>query len=65
MIYKRCSRCGKRIGASKMCSCLKDRHKEYKKYRKDTKEQDFYAKEKEWKPFRNTMVEHYKGLDVY
>ena len=63
-IYKRCSRCGKRLGASQKCSCLKNRHKEYKKYRKDSKEEKFYSNN-EWELFKGKMVEHYKGLDIY
>lgn len=65
MIYKRCSRCGKRLKASEKCSCLKNRHKEYNYYRKDNKEQRFYTNEKEWIPFKIKMVDHYKGFDIY
>ncbi len=42
MIYKRCSRCGKRIESGKTCECRKQRHKEYYKYSRDKKANAFY-----------------------
>lgn len=63
-IYKRCSRCGKRLHANETCSCLKNRHKEYRKYRTDTKEETFYASQ-QYQKVKNILKEKYKRLDIY
>lgn len=63
-IYKRCSRCGKRIEEGTRCDCNKERHKEYKRYRTDKKEQLFYSS-KEWEDVRDKIREKFFGLDVY
>lgn len=55
-IYKRCSRCGKRILSGTNCSCYTDRHKQYKKERTDIKEQKLYNSS-EWKKIRNVWDE--------
>lgn len=42
-IYKRCSRCGKRILAGTVCKCIDiARHKEYDQSRRDAKSKAFY-----------------------
>lgn len=64
MIYKRCPRCNKRIAEGTVCSCLKNRHKEYKKYRQDTREQSFYSSG-EWLRKREDVKVFYKGIDIY
>ena len=64
MIYKRCSRCGKRIEVSSKCSCYNARHKEYKKYRKDTREDKFYSS-REWTKTRDIAKAKYNGIDIY
>ena len=38
MIYKRCSRCGKRIESGQTCECVKMRHKEYDRLSRDKDE---------------------------
>lgn len=63
-IYKRCSRCGKRILSGSMCSCIKDRHKEYDRYSRDKKSKQYYSS-KEWKISRQTALNTDEGLDVY
>ena len=63
MIYKRCSRCGKRLEVSDTCSCY-NRHKEYKKYRKDTREDKFYSS-REWIKVRDIAKSKYNGIDIY
>lgn len=63
-IYKRCSRCNKRILEGTKCDCLKERHKEYKHYRTDKKEQCFYSS-KEWLPIKEKAKALYDGIDIY
>ena len=63
-IYKRCSRCGKRMEAGKRCPCLKARHKEYDKYSRDKKSRQFYNG-KEWEARRAEALETDGGIDVY
>lgn len=45
-LMKICSRCGKKVPYDSECKCMvqarKDNYKEYRKRRKDTKEQSFY-----------------------
>lgn len=64
MIYKRCSRCGKRIPEGQQCPCAKLRHKEYDKYSRDSKSKDFYHS-KEWTDARAKAIELDEGIDVY
>lgn len=64
MIYKRCPRCSKRIVEGTICPCLKNRHKEYKKYRQDNKEQCFYASS-EWLRKKEDVKAFYSGIDIY
>lgn len=63
MIYKRCSRCGRRIPSGSKCPCLKERHKEYDKYARDSKAKAFYDG-KEWEEQRKRILEE-DGIDVY
>lgn len=64
MIYKRCSRCGKRIPSGSRCDCLKLRHKEYDKYSRDKKSKQYYDS-KEWEQTRQNTLELDDGIDVY
>lgn len=63
-IYKRCPRCNKRLELGKQCECIKKRHTEYRKYRNDYKEQQFY-KSKEWLVTKSVVTSNLKGLDIY
>ena len=64
MIYKRCSRCGKRIPTGTKCDCIKDVRREYDKYYRNKKSAAFYASST-WKKVRDTIMNKYDGLDVY
>lgn len=64
MIYKRCSRCGKRIEAGKSCECVKMRHKEYNKYSRNQEATSFYDSVN-WKRMREYIKNKYDGIDVY
>ena len=63
-IYKRCSRCGKRIPSGSTCSCVKQRHREYDRYSRDQKSKDFYGG-KEWEMTRAVVLDVDDGIDVY
>lgn len=63
-IYKRCSRCGKRIEAGTICQCLKDRHKEYDKYSRDRRSKQYYNS-REWEAAREHVLQLDEGIDVY
>lgn len=63
-IYKRCSRCGKRMLSGTTCECLKQRYKEYDKYSRDRKAKDFYCSS-EWIRKRAAVLELDAGIDVY
>lgn len=63
-IYKRCSRCGKRIEAGTTCQCLKDRHKEYDKYSRDRRSKQYYNS-REWETVREHVLQLDEGIDVY
>ncbi len=63
-IYKRCSRCGKRLPQGTSCGCLKQRHREYDRYSRDRKSKDFYNS-REWLKKRADVMEIDDGIDVY
>lgn len=63
-IYKRCSRCGKRIPSGSTCQCIKARHKEYDRYSRDRKSKRYYSSE-EWKTSRSAALNKDEGIDVY
>lgn len=64
MIYKRCSRCGKRIEAGQTCGCRKQRHKEYDRLSRDKDSAHFYNSSA-WKRMRQYILDKYDGIDVY
>ena len=64
MIYKRCSRCGKRIESGKTCDCVKMRHKEYDRLSRDKDSAHFYNSSA-WKRMRQYILDKYDGIDVY
>ena len=55
MIYKRCSRCGKRIPSGTTCECLKRRHAEYDRLSRDKKSKSFYDSA-EWRRVRQEIL---------
>lgn len=63
-IYKRCSRCGKRMSAGTICGCQKRRYQEEDKYTKDDKYKLFY-KSRSWNRARDIAIDFYGGLDIY
>lgn len=63
-IYKRCSRCGKRIEAGTTCQCLKDRHKEYDKYSRNRRSKQYYNS-REWEAVREHVLQLDERIDVY
>ena len=63
-IYKRCSRCGKRIPSGSTCLCVKQRHREYDRYSRDQRSRHFYNS-KEWESGRTAALEVDDGIDVY
>lgn len=65
MIYKRCSRCGKRIPEGTSCeTCRRQRHREYNQSRADSKRAAFYFSE-QWKIVRKLAAERFLYLDIY
>lgn len=63
-IYKRCSRCNKRLLSGTKCDCLKERHREYDKLYRDKKSDAFYHSD-EWKLTRIKVLDLDKAIDVY
>lgn len=63
-IYKRCSRCGKRIASGTTCECVKKRYKEYDRHYRDKTSKDFYNSS-EWLRKRGYVLELDEGIDVY
>lgn len=67
-IYKRCSRCGKRLLSGTECVCKKqwqqERYKTYDKYARDKKSKQFYSS-REWEKMREHVLELDGWLDVY
>lgn len=64
MIYKRCSRCGKRIESGQTCECSKQRHKEYNRTSRNKEATAFYDSVN-WKRMREYIKNKYDGIDVY
>ena len=63
-IYKRCSRCGKRLPEGTQCPCRNKRHHEYDKYKRDRKSKQYYGS-KEWIRTRERVLDIDEGIDVY
>lgn len=64
MIYKRCSRCGKRLEVGQTCECVKQRHKEYDRCSRDKEASKFYNSSS-WKRMRQHILDKYDSLDLY
>lgn len=64
MIYKRCSRCGKRLEVGQTCECVKQRHKEYDRCSRDKDAAKFYSSAS-WKRMRQYILDKYDSIDVY
>ena len=63
-IYKRCSRCGKRIPSGSTCPCVKQRHRVYDRYSRDQRSRSFYGG-KDWERARAAALDTDGGIDVY
>lgn len=63
-IYKRCDRCHKRLTPGIVCSCIKQRHKEYDKQREDKDTISFYHTDS-WLRIRDKAIDRYNGTDIY
>lgn len=63
-IYKRCSRCGKRLLSGTKCECLKQRYREYDKHSRNKDAKQFYCS-KAWETQRAAVLEIDGGIDVY
>lgn len=63
-IYKRCSRCGKRLEVGCVCDCYRRRHKEYDKHYRDKRSAQYYHS-KEWERTRAEALQTDGGIDVY
>lgn len=63
-IYKRCSRCGKRVPEGSKCLCSKQRHQIYDKYYRDKRSKEYYNGS-EWKDARAAALEADEGIDVF
>lgn len=64
MLYKRCSRCGKRIPSGTKCPCLKNRHKEYDRFNRDQRARGYYNSI-EWQKVRAAALEADQMIDVW
>lgn len=63
-IYTICSSCGRKLLVGTKCEvCNKERYKQYKRFRKDKKEQAFYSS-REWKVVSEVTKLKYLGLCV-
>lgn len=63
-IYKRCSRCRKRLLEGTKCDCQKLRYKEYDKDKLNTKEKKFYSSGS-WEKIKDSVKSRFKGIDIY
>lgn len=61
-IYKRCSRCRKRIAAGSQCSCMQSRYQ--RENRETDKETSFY-KTGAWLKAREATIAGSYGIDIY
>lgn len=63
MIYKRCTRCGKRLEYNTICSC-KAKYKTNSDDYKNNKEKKFY-KSKAWQDTTNIIKNKFNYIDIY
>lgn len=62
-LYKRCSRCGKRIAVGCSCTCTRKYSTEQWQAVSD-KENKFYSSQ-EWKKLRQQAIDYFFALDIY
>ena len=63
MLYKRCTRCGKRLEYSAKCSCFNKYKTNSDDYKLDVHKK-FY-KSKEWQRLANRVKTRYNHIDIY
>ena len=63
-LYKRCSRCGKRLPYNGNCSCSSKRYKDEDIYNQGDKTKKFY-KSRSWQKAREQAIAATYGLDIY
>lgn len=63
-IYKRCSRCRKRLLEGTKCDCQKLRYKEYDKDKSITREKKFYSSGS-WEKIKDSVKRRFNGIDIY
>ena len=63
-LYKRCSRCGKRLDYGSKCTCSSKRYKDEDRYYQDSKSKKFY-KSQMWQKAREQAIAATYGLDIY
>lgn len=63
-IYKRCTRCNKRLLTGTKCDCYNPRYKEEDKYKKGDQYSDFYNTG-DWKVMREKTKHKTAGMDIY
>lgn len=63
-IFKRCSRCGRRISAGTECPCVSKRYKYEDRYKADSNEHKFYVSS-QWAKKRKAIFYTLGGLDIY
>ena len=63
-VFKRCSKCGRRISEGTRCNCTDKRYKFEDRYKYDTKEHKFYVSS-QWTNKRKAVYKRFCGLDIY
>ena len=64
MIYKHCSRCGRRLRVGETCSCQTAYKKNYNQFNRD-KKFDRFRHSKEWLRIRQAVIDRDDGIDQY
>ena len=64
MINRICSRCGRILPVGERCSCQPAYRRDYNKFRRDKKIQQFRASA-EWRAMRQQVIERDNGTDQY
>ena len=64
MIYKHCSRCGRRLRVGETCSCQTAYKKNYNKFNRD-KAFERFRRSKEWLRIRQAVIDRDDGIDQY
>ena len=65
MIYRICSRCGKRIQTDKPCECMNKRYKEEDRHNKRSGNDKSFYHTAEWERARSLCISRCNGIDLY